>query len=1159
MTEHIISSITTLSDKDEVTDATAQSIRPRLIVVLGMHRSGTSAITRALKVLGVDLGDTLLPSQSDNEKGFWEDSDIYAFNEELLTTLNSSWHHLTPVGQDDLEKLHSAGYFSQAFELLRDKMQKKLIFGVKDPRIAKLLPFWKQVFTHGEFDVDFVIAVRNPLSVAKSLAKRNGFDHEKSYYLWLGHILTSLAVADSGRSVIIDYDKLMETPERELQRMADNLQLETIPGELEVYLSEFLDKRLQHNKYSIDDLQQDNACPKPVYTTYLTLMEMAADKIKIDDIRLQDQIQQWRTEFENLIPILTLTDKLFTKSEQFTSTYTTLNNLITTEKEIFDSETTKLNQKITEQESRLFNLTSETTELIQKINEQENRLFDLTKERDRYRDWALDLDRRLKEELLKISLIYSSSSWKITLPMREIKHWITNPALQTRRYLVEAINIGNAAYMRLPLTSQTKVAHRLFIAKHMPWLLRANRGLHAASPANPNRSIDELQITDKDAFADNIALNVSSQPIVSIIIPIYGKCDYTLRCLASIAAAQPTAAYEIIVVDDNSPDNSVQTLHRVNGIRLISNTENQGFIRSCNKGAEAAHGRYLYFLNNDTAVTNGWLDELLRTFNEFPGTGLTGSKLMYPDGTLQEAGGIIWQDGSAWNFGRNQNPDLPVYCYAREVDYCSGASIMIPTSLFQELGGFDEHYLPAYCEDSDLALKVRAKGYRVIYQPLSVVFHFEGITSGTDLNQGIKAYQVENLKKQYERWKDRLSHHQKNGTEIDRAKDRAAEKRVLVIDHCTPTPNQDAGSIYIYNIMLLMREMGYQVTFIPEDNFLYMPDYTSALQREGIEVLYAPYYTTVEYHLKEAGKRYDLAFLIRVGVVERHLKNIRRYCNQAKVVFHTVDLHYLRLTREAALFDDPEKLKAAEAVKTTELAAISSVDATTVVSSEELSQLQSLVPASKVFTLPFSLKIRSTEVSFKDRRDIVFVGGFQHLPNVDAVQYFVHSIMPLLRKKLPGVCFYIVGSKPPKEIQELAAGDIIVKGYVEDLEPLLDQIRINIAPLRYGAGIKGKVANAMTQGLPTVATSIANEGMPLIDGKHILVADSEEAFANAVVRLYEDELLWKQLSENGLEFAEHEWGGESAWNKLNAILTDLGLPSRRTSRLLTLYSPDIAP
>ena len=750
-----------------------------------------------------------------------------------------------------------------------------------------------------------------------------------------------------------------------------------------------------------------------------------------------------------------------------------------------------------------------------------------------------------------------SHSWQLTQPLRSAKHWLTDLRQLPKRLLMSFPRFLKRCYQALPLSLRVKTAHRIFLARYFPWLLRATSAhqIYAKSfPATPITTRPKHESSSLELTAGSFQLMTDPCPVVSVIIPVYGKCDYTIKCLASIAENLPAVPFEIIIVDDSSPDQSANILQSVRGIKLISNQQNQGFIRSCNIGAKAAKGEYLCFLNNDTEVLPGWLDELFASFDNFPGTGLVGSKFVYPDGRLQEAGGIIWQDGSAWNFGRLSDPLLPIYNYAREVDYCSGASIMVSGTLFDELGGFDEHYLPAYCEDSDLALKIRDKGYRVIYQPLSTVIHFEGITSGTDISQGTKAYQIENTQKLYRRWKDRLSTYQPPGEDVDAAKDRRATRRVLVLDHCTPTPDQDAGSVTVFNIMLLLREMDFQVTFIPEDNFLYMDSYTQNLQKAGVEVLYAPYYVSVEQHSKELGGRYDLAFLFRPAVVERHIQSIRKFCPNAKVIFHTVDLHYLRMSREAELQSDNAKQKQADEMKQRELDAIRVSDASIVHSTAELDLLRPELPDANLYVYPLIMDIRGTNNAFSNRKDIVFVGGYQHTPNVDAVLYFVGEIMPVLRKRLPGVRFYAVGSKPPAEIQALASEDFIITGFVEDLSALLDKMRVSVAPLRYGAGIKGKIGAAMAVGLPVVATSLAAEGMALVNGENILIEDDAEAFANAIAKIYEDETCWNKLSQNGLVFSETAWGKEVAWSILDKILRSVGIVADHAAYPLSVFS-----
>ena len=238
-----------------------------------------------------------------------------------------------------------------------------------------------------------------------------------------------------------------------------------------------------------------------------------------------------------------------------------------------------------------------------------------------------------------------------------------------------------------------------------------------------------------------------SDPEISIVIPVYNQFLFTYNCLTSILNNSGEINYEIIIADDCSTDETVDIDRVIQGIRIVRNKKNVGFLRNCNQAAKRARGKYILFLNNDTFVQPGWLKKLLSLIRSSDKIGMVGSKLIYPDGRLQEAGGIVWEDASAWNFGYGQNAEAPVYNYVKEVDYVSGAAIMIRGELWREIGGFDKRFAPAYYEDTDLAFEVRKRGYKVMYHPFSIVVHYEGISNGTDVQTGLKAYQTVNRDK----------------------------------------------------------------------------------------------------------------------------------------------------------------------------------------------------------------------------------------------------------------------------------------------------------------------------------------------------------------------------------------------------------------------------
>ena len=634
-------------------------------------------------------------------------------------------------------------------------------------------------------------------------------------------------------------------------------------------------------------------------------------------------------------------------------------------------------------------------------------------------------------------------------------------------------------------------------------------------------------------------LLTSEEPEVSVVIPVHGKWDYTARCLAALALDLPTVAYEVVVVDDASPDDTVERLQRVRGVRVVALEDNVGFVKACNAGIATCRSRYVVLLNNDTEPAAGWLDALVRTADADPSVGVVGAKLVYGDGSLQEAGGIIWQDGDGWNYGRGGDPDDPAYCFVREVDYCSGAALLVRGSLLDELGGgLDERYAPAYYEDTDLCFAARERGYRVLYQPASVVVHHEGISHGTDVvGSGVKRYQAINRQKFLERWSAALALQQPHDAAlVPSARSRGRRGRVLVVDHHVPTYDRDSGSVRMWALLRLLREEGYDVSFVPE-NKARMEPYTSAMQQAGIEVLHG--HLDLATRLVELAPGTVLALLSRARIAADHLDLVRTAMPGVPVVYDTVDLHHLREQRRAELQGDRELARTAERSRQQELSLVARADATLVVAEYERQALLDQLPGAKVMVLGNVHEVRADVPGPAGRTGLLFVGSFRHDPNVDAVVWFTREVLPLVRQRRPDVVLRVAGGDLVPQVEALDGDAVQVLGWVPDLRPYYDAARVVVAPLRYGAGVKGKVGEALAEGVPVVSTHVGVEGMELQAGQDVHLADTPAEQADAVLRLLDDDELWLRTSRFGSHAVERRYGAAATRESLSRVLASV--------------------
>ena len=676
-----------------------------------------------------------------------------------------------------------------------------------------------------------------------------------------------------------------------------------------------------------------------------------------------------------------------------------------------------------------------------------------------------------------------------------------------------ALNSGFAGYFSIepghaPLNLKVKLRNGSVVQKIMlPALTIQDRDLERAQ-----------QLASKIRAAQ-IKLATPAQPDVSIIIPIYNQLDFTLSCLESLVRHAGETSFEVIIIDDRSEGYVAETLSFVSGLRLHSNEKNQGFVLNCNRGADMARGEYVLFLNNDTEVTEGWLEALLQVFRQRPKAGAVGAKLIYPNGRLQEAGGIIAEDGSGWNYGRDDDPDRPEYNYLRQVDYCSGACLLAPRELFLSVGGFDILYQPAYYEDTDLAFKLRAAGREVYYQPAAKIIHYEGVSSGTDVSTGVKRHQAVNREKFAAKWAAVLPHYNADPSLIHVARDRHAPCRILVIDACALTPDADSGSLRMFNMLVILAQRGLKVTFAAENLQTYEP-YSSQLRHAGVEHLNVPHVNNLERYLESNAYAFDVIIISRKHIADKFFDTVRRAAPTARIIFDTVDLMFLRLERQAAHERSPELQARAEQCKVIELSLCQRSDLVFVVSPVEAELLAQYIHKEKIALISNIHRTYPNGTGYAERTGLLFVGGYQHPPNVDAVDFFLDAVLPLIRPRLPHLNVHVVGSNMPDKWSTRVDSHTHFHGFVADLHPLYNQVRMAIAPLRYGAGVKGKINEAMSHGVPVVTTSMGAEGMYLQHGIDVLVVDTPKGFADAVVQMHEDPALWRQIALAGLQNIE---------------------------------------
>ncbi len=999
---------------------------------------------------------------------------IVQVNDCVLKTLGSSWDDTLPLPSQWVEKFADSPLLLDIRNYLQSEFTQSNLVALNDPRLCKVLPLWMPLFLTHNVKLHAVLIVRNPWDVASSLASRYNFSTQKSLLLWMQHMINAERHSRHLARAFITVESLVDHPSSTIHNVFNLIGLPSpcLPDEHFDLPTGLVDFSFQYSGHTDNDAGMH--CPEFVTSLYRLLYAIAeTGQTDANNLEVLDEIYR---QFEASQSFFYNRDTLQPKATDVLQLTSDLESI----KSSFERD------KI----YREYRYIANTTHLY-KENEQ------LRASNEHYKSGK-----------------QASPHFGITLSRSSV----TARLYETYQGIVELV-----------LPQGTSLRRMLQQSKRMLFSLSSTNASseNTESPCDVRKSENSLNAYDepptvpadfmgrRSAHApDENTSGTSGSPIVSIIIYISTTWQVTAKCLHSIFE-HTSGNFEVIVIKNQLADEDLETLATTQSIRVIANEVDGDCVNAYNQAATLAKGKYLLLLKDTTEITEGWLEALLEPFSDSR-TGIVGAKLLNPNGSLQEAGGILWRDGHSYSYGHGENPDLPQYTYRRAVDYCSGTCLMIPLSLWERVGGMDRRYSPGFYEDRDLCFSVYALGFNVIFQPTARVIHSDDESLTREPLPDHIQLQAINRNKFVEKWAQALKEqHTPGPATLFKARERTSNKHILVIDHRCPTFDRDSGSLRMLNMLQILQELGYTVAFWPDD-LAHDAKYTRKLQDLGIETFYGD--LDFEAYIAEHGDKFDVVLLSRPVTAKKYLQLVKKYSN-AQTIFDTVDLHFVRERRrlelEVAQWKNLEFFLAEEA------------DTTFVVSPTELEILSNERFSNKLAVISNIHSLEPCTKSYSDREGLMFIGGFAHPPNEEGIIWFIDYILPVIRRQLPGIHLTIVGSDPSERLKAMASSQITVTGYVEDVSSYFNNCRVFVSPLRHGAGVKGKIGQSFSFGLPVVTTSIGAEGMQLIDGHNALISDSETEFARKVVDLYTDKFLWHRLSTNGRQVINEQFSADT--------------------------------